>query len=287
MEAKFEAGQAVYSEHGEQAEYVAKAGDGHIVRPIVEAYSHDGEDGPYDHVCDPTMWRHVFPQPPVAKYSADLKALHEQIAAAKAERQQIESEDWQRQRERAAKLKKFALLDNVEAFLDGKISHYVLRDSCYSPPTIISVAEARAKESGSWRESLRLLTLGGNLRNGEVAWTLNQYSDGSGGASCVTPCTSYEQATDVLRQEIVKHFADTSPNRTARQGWIDAADKLGIAAPEAYRRSVAQSRIQQIESNMSYVRKHAQDYAESVRKADEELAQLRAYVNPTPATGAA
>lgn len=285
MESKFEAGQPVYNEHGEQAEYVANAGDGHIVRPVVEAYGYDGESGPYDHVCDPTMWRHVFAQPPVAKYSADLKSLHEQIAQAKATKTEQEREDRQRERERAEKFKRFAVLDNVEAFVDGKITHYVLRDSSYSPPTIISVAEAKLKESSNWRENIRLLTLGGNLRNGEITWILNQYSDGSGSGSAVVPCTSYEQATDTLRQAVVKHFADTSSNRSPNQNWIDAAEKLGVAVSEAYSRAVAQSRIQSIEQNMGYSRKQAKEYAESVQKADAELAALRAYL-ATP-TGAA
>jgi hypothetical protein len=283
MSKKFEAGQTVYSEHGERAEYVTASGDGHIVRPIVEGYDDEyGES--YDHVCDPAVWRHVFAQEPVAKFSEELKTLHEQIAAAKAERTKLENEDWQRQRERAEKLKRFAVLDNLEAFIDGKITHYVQRE--YSaPPTIIAVTDAVSNENSNWRKELRLLTLGGALTNGGLQWTLNRYSDGSGGSSTVTPCTSYEQAVEIVRAAVVQYLKADRPDHEKRQDWMELADKLGIAVPESYRRAVVKNRIQSIEQNSGYMRKQAKDYAESVAKTDAELAELRAYLE-TPAGAA-
>jgi hypothetical protein len=280
MSKKFEAGQEVYSENGERAEYVTASGDGHIVRPIMEGY--DDEHGePYDHVCGPVVWRHVFAHEPVAKFSAELKTLHEQIAAAKAERTKLESEDYQRQRERAEKLKRFAILDNLEAFIDGKITHYVQRE--YSaPPIIIAVADAVSSENSNWRKDLRLLTLGGTLANGALQWTLNRYSDGSGGASTVTPCTSYEQAVEIVRAAVVQHLKGDRPDHEKRQDWMELADKLGIPVPEAYRRAVVKNRIATIEQNSGYMRKQASDYADSVAKTDAELAKLRAYLE-TPA----
>lgn len=276
MSKKFEAGQTVYSEHGERAEYVTASGDGHIVRPVVESYDDEYGDA-YDHVCDPVVWRHVFAQEPVAKFSVELKALHEQIAVAKAERDRMQSEDYQRQRERAEKLKRFAILDNLEAFIDGKITHYVQRE--YSgPPVIIAVADAVSNENSNWRKDLRLLTLGGSLRDGNVTWTLNRYSDGSGNSGTVTPCTSYEQAVDIVRAAVVQHLKGDRPDHEKRQDWMELADKLRIAVPETYRRTVVKNRIQTIEQNSGYMRKQAQDYAESVAKTDAELAQLRAYL---------
>jgi hypothetical protein len=276
MESKFEAGHTVYSEKGERAEYVTASGDGHIVRPMVESY--DDESGEsYDHVCDPAVWRHVFHQEPVAKFSDQLKGLHEQIAAAKGERDQLQREDYQRQRERAEKLKRFAILDNVEAFIDGKITHYVQRE--YSaPPCIIDVAEAVSSENSNYRKDLRLLTLGGSLVNGDLKWVLNRYSDGSGNASTVVPCTSYDQAAELVKTAVIQHFAGSRPDHEKRQDWIDSADKLGVSVPEEYRRAVVRHRILSIEQNSGYMRKQAQDYADSVAKTDAELAALRAYL---------
>jgi hypothetical protein len=284
METKFEAGQTVYSENGEQAEYVAHAGDGHIVRPVVEAYGYDGES--YEHICDPVTWRTVFVQPPVAKFSAELKALHEQIATAKAERQRLDNEDWQRRRERTEKLKRFAVLDNLELFIDGKITHYVDASSSYSPPEIIAIEDAKSSDTDRYRKTLRLLTLGGSIKDGNIYWELSQYSDGSGSGRGVQPCTSYEQAAEIVKAAIVKHFASGNLNE-ARESWLNAADEFGITVSDAYRRTIAQQKIKNIESNLDWKRQQADSYTKTFRDAEAELTQLRAYVNPTPATSAA
>lgn len=282
MSKKFEAGQTVYSEHGERAEYVTASGDGHIVRPIVEGY--DDESGePYDHVCDPTVWRHAFHHEPVAKFSDELKTLHKQIASAKAERERMRSEEWQRERERAEKLKRFAVLDNLELFIDGKITHYVEQEY-YGPPKIVAIEHCKAN-GGDYRSNLRLLTLSGCLDSRGITWVLNQYADGSGRASGVTPCTSYEQAVEVVKAAIVQHLAHKASISEARQDWMTAAEKFGIAVPETYRRIVVQARINAIEQNMGYRRKQAQESADSVARDDAELAQLRAYLD-TPAGAA-
>lgn len=283
MGKKIEAGQTVYSEMGERAEYVTASGDGHIVRPIIDAYDDEYGDA-YDHVCDPVVWRHVFAQEPVAKFSDELKALHEKIAAAKAERTKLENEDYQRQRERAEKLKRFAILDNLELFIDGKITHYVTRDS-YTPPQIIPVQLALTGDSDRHRGVLRLLTLGGCLKTGAINWQLNHYSDGSGSSTGVIPCTSLEQAEALLKDEVVKHFAKTHHQHNERQEWIDAAEKHGVEVPEAYRRTVAAKKLEQLEQSGRYTRQQAQQYAEAVEKMDAELVTLREYL-ATPAGAA-
>lgn len=277
MSKGFEVGQAVYSERGERAEYVTASGDGHIVRPIIEDY-YDGDDGSYEHVCDPVIWRHVFHQEPVAKFSDELKALHAEIAAAKAERDQLQREDFQRQRERAEKLKRFAVLDNLEDFIDGKITHYVTRD-VYTPPKIISIEQALTGDSDRHRGVLRLLTLGGCLKTGGISWQLNHYSDGSGSTTGVIPCTSHEQAVEILKQEVTKHFAKPHHQNSEREEWIAAAEGLGMSAPDAYRRAVAVKKLQQLEQNGTWVRQQANQHAEVVAKLDAELAALRDYLS--------
>lgn len=276
MSKKFEAGQEVYSERGERAEYVTASGDGHIVRPIVESY--DDEYGEaYDHVCDPVVWRHAFPQEPVAKFSAELKALHEKIASAKAERTKMESEDWQRQRDRAEKLKRFSILNNLELFIDGKITHYVDDSSSYSPPEIIAIADAKSSDSDRYRKTLRLLTLGGSIKDGNIYWELSQYSDGSGSGRGVKLCTSYEQAVEIVKTAVIKHFA--SGNLTeVRESWLEAADQFGITVSDAYRRAIAQQKIKNLERNIGWQRQQAESYAKTFHDSEAELAQLRAYL---------
>lgn len=273
MEVKFEAGQTVYDERGEQGQYVVASGDGHIVRPVIEV---DDGESVYDDIGEPVVWRKVYPAAPLAKFNDELKALHDKIAAAKAERDQLQREDYQRQRERAEKLKRFAVLDNVELFIDGKITHYVEQEY-YGPPKIVAIEQCKA-DGRDYRSNLRLLTLSGCLDSRGITWTLNQYADGSGRSSAVTPCTSYEQAVEVVKASIVQHFAHERSGSEARQDWMVAAEKHGIAVPDAYRRVVVQAMVATIENNMRYKRKQAQEYAESVAKDDAELAQLRAYL---------
>ncbi len=273
MSKEFKQGQTVYSELGQAAEYVAKIPDGHIVRPEVEAYDGDEE---YTHLCDPVTWRTVFLKVPTDKYSEELKALHKQIEEARETRRKEDAADRARAQERAAKLKRFAVLDCVEAFIDGRITHYVTTET-YGPPEIIPIAEAITNESsGRYRHALRLLTLGGEIREGKVSWVLNQYSDGSGSGKGVQPCTSLEEAEAIVKKAIAINFAKHQPD--IRQSWIDAAEKLSVPVPESYMMAARKERLAQLvrDGSNNYTRRQAREYAEAVAKMDQEIAELQA-----------
>lgn len=274
MKQEFKQGETVYSETGQAAEYVAKIPEGHIVRPEVEAYDGDEE---YTHLCAPETWSHVFSQPPTEKYSAELKALHDKIAEARAIRKKEDAEDRERIKIRAEVFKKFDALQGIEDFIAGRITHYVERES-YAPPKIIAVKDAIYKEDSGWRTKLRLVTLGGELRNGEISWEISRYSDCSGAQYGVQPCTSLEQAEAIVRTAIQNHFAHSNPD--ARQAWIDGADKYGIAVPHEYRVKIAKSRLEQLTTphNMSWARAQAASYTKQADDNDAEIARLRAII---------
>lgn len=268
---KFNQGDTVYSENGQAAEYVAKIPEGHIVRPEVEAF--DGEEE-YTHLCAPETWNRVFSQPPTEKYSAELKALHDQIAQARAVRAKEEAEDRERIRTRAEVFKKFDALQGIEDFIAGRITHYVEPDN-YGPPKIIAVETAIASESDSYRKKLRLVTLGGELSNGKISWMIGQYSDCSGAQRGVQPCTSLEQAEGLVKDAVVKHFAMQNPD--ARQGWIDAADKYSIPVPQKYRVGIAQARLHHLVNNHNnkYARQQIESYTKQIADHEAEVAALR------------
>lgn len=275
MEMKFKQGDKVYSELGQAAEYVAKIAEGHIVRPEVEAYNGDEE---YTHLCDPVTWRAVFEKPPIDKYSAELKSLLDQIKKARETRKKDDEAYRQHERERTAKFKQTQILDGIEAFIDGRITHYV-EHQMYGPSHVISVADAMSRgDSGSYRKSLRLLTLGGSLREDKsVSWIINEYSDGSGCGKGVQPCTSIEEAEAIVRKQIANHFANK--NSETRESWIEAADKYGIEVPDSCRIKIAKEKLAQLENgNVNYARKQADDYAKAVKKYDEDAAKLRKYL---------
>lgn len=276
MNQKFKAGSEVFSEDGQAAEYVARIPEGHIVRPMVEAYYGDEE---YTHTGEPVTWRAVFKQPPVAKYSEELKTLHVEIAAARKALDESREVERTEARQRAAKFKKVGILKGIEDFIDGKITHYV-ESAYYGPPSIISIEDAKVN-GNNYRSDLRLLTLGGCISNGEVTWTLNRYSDGSGTSNTVTPCTSFEQAEKIVKDAIQRYF---SGDGEARTDWIEAAGTYGIQVPNAFRVKNAVTRITDLKRNIESNRRQADQYVAIVKTTEAEIAALEAFLGPvTPA----
>ena len=64
---QFKAGDTVYSQHGQEAEFVAQSGGSYVVHPIYE-----DEDGPQ--TGDIETWSAVFRTPPSPKLDADTAA---------------------------------------------------------------------------------------------------------------------------------------------------------------------------------------------------------------------
>ncbi len=279
MEQKFKAGSEVFSEDGQAAEYVARIPEGHIVRPMVEAYYGDEE---YTHTGDPVTWRAVFKQPPVAKYNEELKALHVEIAAARKALAESRETERMEERQRAAKFKKTGILKGIEDFIDGKITHYVEHESPYGPPKVIAVAEAVSRgQDNNYRKLLRLLTLGGSLREGNLTWILNEYSDGSGSSGkCVTPCKSLEEAEAAAKKAVVAHFANSS-RQYRSENWAAAADKFAVAVPPAYRKELAEKRLNELANGYNgstYAKKQVAEYQAQADKYDAEIAELQAFL---------
>lgn len=277
MDIKFKQGSTVYSEVGQAAEYVAKIPEGHIVRPEVEAYDGDEE---YTHLCDPVTWRAVFKSPPTEKYSAELNELHKQLAATQAELQRTRALEHQQQREQAAKFKKTGILKNVEDFLDGKITHYV-QTECYGPPQIVAVADAVARgENSSYRQSLRLLTLGGSLSQGKLSWVLGEYADGSGSGKGVDICRSLEEAEAIVKKALEAHFSGKNTSQHKSASWVSAADKLGVTVPDEYRVTLAKARLHDLENghNFNYAKKQVVEYQKQADAVDKEIAELRVFL---------
>jgi hypothetical protein len=279
-EQKFKAGSEVFSEDGQAAEYVARIPEGHVVRPMVEAYYGDEE---YTHAGDPVTWRAVFKQPPVAKYSEELKALHVEIAAARKALNESREVERAEERQRAAKFKKTGILKGIEDFIDGKITHYVDHESPYSPPSIIAVADAiSGGDNSRYRQSLRLLTLGGDLRDGKLTWILNQYSDGSGNSGRnVTPCKTLEEAEAIVKKAVIAHLANSSAQYRS-SSWIDAADNLAIAVPHAYRKELAEKRLHDLTNshNANYARNQVISYQKQVDDIAAEITKLQEFLSP-------
>lgn len=235
---KFEFGATVYSSDGQAAEYVARIADGHIVRPVVEAYSGDGESS-YDHICDPVTWRAAFAVPPVAKFNDELKAIHGKIAAATEELAAKRAED---SLFNAAIAKRKNVRDQVDQlryvdeFLAGKLTHYAVIPS-YGVPRVMLVGDATQGDR-SYNQEMRLLCLYGKIDSLRTPhWRLHQYSDSSGGYSdFVMPARSQEEAESLIRSHIEKGIAAQLRDQDHLiHGVIANADAWSVTVPDALR----------------------------------------------------
>ena len=248
-----------YDQHGNEYETITQLPNGSwVARPVYETQ----DDGP-PWTGDPeVILCRLFDEPPRAKVDAELAELTAKAAAARAELEGLRRDIRQTAldgKARLAKLAQYDQLKRLEDFLDGKITHYVMAD--YGPPTIITLAQSKAEYSD---RDLRLLCLFGTT-NRSLIWKLNRYNDGSGYYSYVFPCCSFDEAKQTADKIFADHFAGKSVDGDAThpsRGWIDAADKIGIAVPEAYRSAV--------------VTEEAESRANEIKRLQKKLAELTA-----------
>lgn len=230
----FKQGNTVYSEDGQAAEYVAHIPDGHIVRPIVEAYRGDEE---YEHVCDPVTWREVFAAPPVAKFNDELKSIHDQIAKAREslKEQQAEHRAFQAEAKgRAAERAKDDQLRYVDEFLSGKLTHYAVFPS-YGAPRVMPIGDATQGDH-SYNQEMRLLALYGKLDGTRTTyWQLHKYSDSSGGyGDTVVPARSEEEAEAHIREQLAKQLTEELRKPTySAASLVGYAHQWGVEVPAA------------------------------------------------------
>ena len=131
--------------------------------------------------------------------------------------------------ERMEALQQYEGLQHLEDFILGKVTHYVVTER-WQVPRIIDFDDTEAEYARN-REK-RLLTLFGNSE-GNLAWQLNRYADGSGGSTQVIPCRSLEEAQEVLSEKLLARMENVVDRRL-----LEAALAHNIPLPEAYREAV-------------------------------------------------
>lgn len=235
MTKKFKQGDTVYSDYGQQAEYVANVGGGHIVRPLVEAYSGDGEHS-YEHLCEPVTWQHVFDKPPTAKYSQELTELHKQIETARNALHSIQNEHrtfMNSARERAAERSKIEDLKHLDDVIAGRITHFaIIPHYSHYPMKVMTFKEGIERRGDYGRTEIRLLSLYGKpeyQHDGRYQWSLHQYPGENRDSEIVYPCTSEEEAKEFIQKYIAGKLAEQekSPDGHALQ-WVTHAATWGV-----------------------------------------------------------
>lgn len=263
---KFKSGSTVYSADGQAAEYVAAIAEGHIVRPIVEAYSGDGEQS-WDHLCDPATWRAVFAVPPVAKFNEELKEIHGKIAAATEALATKRAEDAMfnaTAAKRKAKRDQVEALRYVDEFLDGKLTHYAVIPS-YGVPRVMLVGDATQGDR-PYNQEMRLLCLYGKIDNKRTPhWRLHQYSDSSGGyGDLVMPARSQDEAESIIRSHIEKSIAAQIKSQDhSAHSVVLSADAWGVPVPDSLRAVSDEVKAKARASEIDRARK---DFAASIER---------------------
>jgi len=200
----------------------------------------------------------LFDEPPVAARHTELAAMEERLQKAKQSLTEIHRQIETLQTENKARLEKLACyqgLEHLEAFLDGKITHFVI--DRYGPPKILPKDKALEvdDEWGRRQRDLKLLTLYGSTK-GCLTWNLNQYRDGSGCETEVIPCTSYDQALEVWKERLAAHEVDARENpRRISSDWVKAAESLGLSVSDWYKEQLSAKQAEARATQITQLRK--------------------------------
>jgi len=272
MAEEFTLGQTVYDRSGCEYQFDSLIPDGRAL--VREIYLVDGYDGGERYPADnPTILpaAALSITPPVRAVSQEVAEQVAKLAEVKEQLREAMRDVANQESERTRRLealKDLPALARIEDFLAGRITHFAVRNSYSTKVEVLDFeAFARGTEDGGRRaQDLKLLTLFGRS-NGDIAWKLNQYYDGSGSWIECHPCCSEdearEKAAEWLQATWEAHRAAPDKVRWLKDA-VDSAKKLAIEAP-----------VDILASNRELMVKAA---SQRVAQLEEELAKARATV---------
>lgn len=251
MSKQLKDGDIVYSQHGQEAVYVAPAqSSGHIVEPVLE--TEYGEPA----YSDPEVWQQVFLKPPKPKFDAETARLDAMIDEKRKVLRGIESEAREAEQNRIAaiqRLRQHPDLTGLDLWLQGKITHIVSLEY-YS--VRIGTVEETLREDGRDKE-LRLLSLRADPKASRFWVGYSAYSDGSGSQTRCLLATSLKHAQQ-LAAEHVENEIKKSPSND-HSSLVMSAHKQGVAVPADRLEAASQ--------------KASKAHTEKVERARQELAR--------------
>lgn len=221
----------VYNLRGERARYVVNSSQGHVVMPEVAIIDGEGDERIVE--ADVVTWHEVFVRPPRAVLDEEITRLNQQVetlqgavSAARKEGYALEAE----MKERKARFAKHKALDQLDAFLAQKITHYVRQEQYYG----ISIISLKDTGHDYYRDRFKLLSLFGGS-DGNLTWKLNDYYDGSGSWSQCYPVCSLQEA-EAKRAELFAAYWTmwrvTPKEATHLNYYVESARKEGVSVPD-------------------------------------------------------
>lgn len=202
-------GAEVFTEDGRRAIYAGEIGGQKFVRILL---SHDDEEyGTEEWPSDKlTPVSRVLKSAPVERYApaieaarADMEALRSQIATARENVRDLQNQE----RDLNAAIAKFPALKTAIDFLEGRITHVVVRPS-YGAAKVETFSDYISMKNDYGRtEGIKLLCLFGTSERREVRWSVNRYYDGSGSWTEIFPFSSEAEAQAFIRDDFAAEIA--------------------------------------------------------------------------------
>lgn len=266
-----------YLQDGEKVEVLLRTEHGVIVRRLY------GSDDREPSAGEPEVVGRVFDTPPIARREKRIEELEErerQIMCSIREKQR-ELADLESNKKRIEALAaKNAALGRICDFVEGKITHYLLKE--WNGYKILEAGNGGGipdSDRHDYIQSTKLLTLFGKA-DGNFSWGLNRYKDGSGNDIECEPFGDLHSAKARL-QEIVNDYKNQPGH--CYDGLVRAAKDYGLAVPHDLARkaaerqlSSARSRVTEAQRGLSEAEKHLSATAdkwawaiEEARKAEE------------------
>lgn len=277
-------GDRVYNRSGHEGEYVGKIENGpYLVRPVLECYEGDEAYTELGHLQE---WEEIFDRAPVEKVDAQLVQKKQELqeitdALAEARREKIVFEA--QAKERMERIKQHEGLELLDDILAKKFTHYIVVDWCDAPEIVDVKTTLSGDSDRNYEKKLKLLSLHGNVRSGEIRWTLNHYSDGSGSASSALIFMSYDQALagmgKLIEQKWEKFWNSASRNGDGHRNtggldnYVKAAEKYGFPVPIEIREEIRLSKLRNAEYNLGKAKENLAEWQATYDSVKDPIVQ--------------
>jgi len=271
-------GQIVYNSTGVEATYIQNLLDGKNL-VAVALYDVHGEE--YDEVIQ--VWDRVLTTSPMPKLAEDLIGLQKRIEENIKIRDEINYEICSKKRElsnidsdifkRKPALAQHKELENLDLFIQGKITHFIFIDS--GRYEIKEFNESIELSDRYDRNKFKLLTLYGNSK-GNLSWGINEYSDGSGSNKPVYPCISKEDAESkvlVIYHELLSKLDPKVLDYTFTNT-VNSALELGIPLKEIISQAYEQRKEVQRKENIVIINKQIEEFKKQLQLKENKLEEL-------------
>jgi len=218
-----------YLKDGRIVEIFRLLEDGALVQDILQPAYLERDYADYDEFLSDVIYfvpnEDLFENPLNLKIHETVKSLKTELSNLTEKRNKLQialNEDQQAYTKLINKLKKHEALANIEAFLEGRITHIVFLN--FWKPGIYEVNKNIL--------DFRLISLFGSS-DGNLDWRINQYKDGSGLWETCILCLSYEEALNILHEFLIEKTKEESKEKP-KKFIIECAEEYGIELPESY-----------------------------------------------------